>query len=155
MGYQEVCELVLGTTLIIFSLTLMHLFLYAVISYMKWLRKILSMDFPWKITAKHVHLERYTALEADVSLGEKTVIEETQEMDAWLVDHCCALLILDLQDFLRHPRHESQGMKRRENIYPLVSITHWSKMAPWAFTPHTAGCVVHGGQQFCQGILMH
>ena len=38
--------------------------------------------FPLKVTAKHVHLERYTALEADVSLGEKTVIEETQEMDA-------------------------------------------------------------------------
>lgn len=38
--------------------------------------------FPLKVTTKHVHLERYTALEADVSLGEKTVIEETQEMDA-------------------------------------------------------------------------
>lgn len=61
----------------------MHLFLY-VISYMKWLRKILSMDFPQSYS-KACSLERYTALEADVSSGEKTVIEETQEMDAWLI----------------------------------------------------------------------
>ena len=38
--------------------------------------------FSLKVTANRVHLDRYTTSEADVSLGEKTVMEETQEMHA-------------------------------------------------------------------------
>ena len=59
MGYQEVCELVLGTTLIIFSFDT-----YAFIFICNFIHDMVEENpkygFPLKVTAKCVHLERYT-----------------------------------------------------------------------------------------------
>ena len=59
MGYQEVCELVLGTILIIFSLdTQAFIFICNFIHDM--VEENPKYGFPLKVTAKCVHLERCT-----------------------------------------------------------------------------------------------
>lgn len=106
--------------------------------------------FSLKVTANRVHLDRYTTSEADVSLGEKTMMEETQEMHAWLI----WLLLCFTSTWSPGPSEAPtawiSGDERRK--YLPVGIYHpWIKDGPMRInTPTLPGCVSMSGQQFCQ-----